>query len=226
MPTGTSTAARRPAATNLRVVSSNTSTNTDLIWRAWNVEFESSVTGTEITNDTIWRAWNSTSTITFGSASAVGTSIRITADGAANDIVWTSWVRQQNLTVEQERELVVRQQEARERQIQIEGEKAKARSRAERLLQENLDAKQREELAQKGFFELDVISKNGERRRYRIHRQWSHSVHQIDPGSGKRLKTLCIHPRELVPVEDSMLAQKLMLEGGMEEELLRIANHS
>jgi hypothetical protein len=112
---------------------------------------------------------------------------------------------------------------ARQRVLQEESDKAKAR--AIRLLRENLDEKQRADLDANGYFELEAISRNGDRRKYRIHRKWSGNIQQVDQ-SGRRIKTLCIHPREATPIEDSMLAQKLMLEGGAEEDLLRIANHS
>jgi hypothetical protein len=159
----------------------------------------------------------------------------------SNSSVWTVWNQSYNAPVlrqapgrpltDIERQALNAQRAAddarwREQSRAVEAQETLARERAEKLLQSNLDARQRAELAANGFFELDVISKNGESRRYRIHRKWSHSIHQVDPSNGKRLKTLCIHPRETVPVADSMLAQKLMLESGMEEELLRIANHS
>lgn len=50
------------------------------------------------------------------------------------------------------------------------------------------------------------------------------NVDQVDD-SGRRIKRLCVHPVEGVPDADTMLAQKLFLEGS-EEELLRVANHN
>jgi len=109
-------------------------------------------------------------------------------------------------------------------QLQLEGERKKARERAELLLQESLSAVEREELAAKGFFHVETVSPNGERRRYRILRGRSGNVKQVD-SNGKILKTLCCHPREAVPDADTMLAQKLWLQT-REEDFLRIANHT
>jgi len=191
-------------------------------------------------NSQIWTVW----TETYTSTSTTVIAPRIVNQTATNSQIWGSWnasytsgtitigaaVPARVLT--EAEHIAAREARAaedarwRERNAAVQAEEAKAKDRAEKLLQESLDGKQREELAAKGYFELDVISKNGSSRRYRIHRRWSHSIHQIDPSSGNRLKTLCIHPREQVPIADSMLAQKLMLESGMEEDLLRIANHS
>jgi hypothetical protein len=239
----------RPSLRSVPTSSSLTasSVTSNDIWTIWNGNYQTSAT---ITGDAtlIWTTWVRESTSTSGHliiGSGVGAADRIqigsdttgtirtptmgatiAATAANNMVVWTNWVVTSNLSKEQEQVLLQRNEESTRRRLAMEAEQAKARERAEILLQESLDAKQREELAAKGYFELDVISRNGESRKYRIHRQWSHSIHQIDPASGRKLKTLCIHPREAVPVADSMLAQKLMLEGGMEEDLLRIANHS
>lgn len=229
--------------------SSNTSND---IWIRWNAVYTGRATiissNSAITpsstisvtsNNDIWTIWNhayaANNAITIGAGTAAAITPTVVAaaqivTNPSNTIVWTHWIGQNELTREQRAEIQRQQQVAndrwRQQQTEIQQVQAKAQERAQRLLEESLDPKQREELAAKGYFELDVISSNGQRRRYRIHRKWSHSIHQIDPANGQRLKTLCIHPREQTPVEDSMLAQKLMLEGGMEEELLRIANHS
>ena len=105
-------------------------------------------------------------------------------------------------------------------------ERSAADKRAEKLLQETLSLAQREELALNGFFTLTTIAKSGEERIYRIRRGRSRNVEQVD-ATGRRIKTLCAHPIAAVPDADTMLAQKLMLETPeMQEEFLRIANHS
>lgn len=179
--------------------------------------YTTSVSSATTTNTVVWSAWNA-----FYTSATIVTSATT---------IWTAWNNTYLITSGTVTGNLVGRWGTlppvdQARRHEIEGERVKARERAERLLQEHLDTRQKAELASKGFFELDVLSQNGERRRYRIHRQWSHSIHQVDPSNGRRLKTLCIHPRLNVPVEDSMLAQKLMLEGGMEDELLKIANHS
>jgi len=167
---------------------------------------------TTVANGEIWTAWNRTYSTT------------------SNTVVVAGSIPGRALSAEERRALEAQRaaENARwgEQRRANAAEEAKAQERAEKLLQQSLDAKQQSDLKANGYFELDVISKNGDRRRYRIHRKWSASIHQVDPANGKRLKTLCIHPSVQVPVADSMLAQKLMLESGMEEELLRIANHS
>jgi len=58
---------------------------------------------------------------------------------------------------------------------------------------------------------------------YRIHKGRSHNVTLIE--DGKRIKTLCAHPRPAVPNEDTMLAQILMLQTD-EQAFLKMANAS
>jgi hypothetical protein len=228
------------------------SVSSDEIWtiRVGNGTTSSTTAGT---STQIWTAWNrsysSSVTVTSGTARVLDT-VTVTGNqiianqttSVSNGEIWTVWNRAYNVVrpvtsvsgralTANERQALEAQRAAenarwQEQRRAVEAEEAQARERAEKLLQASLDDRQRAELAANGFFDLDVISRNGERRRYRIHRKWSHSIHQVDPASGRRLKTLCIHPRETVPIADSMLTQKLMLESGMEDELLRIANHS
>jgi hypothetical protein len=113
---------------------------------------------------------------------------------------------------------------ARQARIRIEGERAKAREKAEAILRECLNPRQQEELSLHGHFHLETIAQSGERRRYRIERGRSQNVKQVTP-EGRILKTLCMHPVMSVPDADTMLAQKLYLEGA-EDEFLSIANHS
>lgn len=184
------------------IVAGNTSVYTsNTIWVEWNNVYS---TSTSITSPTIITSANSTNCISTSSG------------------IWTIWNQNYIIsppcTPANNAEYAARL--ARDR-----AEAEKAKGRAEVLLQEALNAKQREELSQKGFFSLDVLSTNGQRRQYRIRRGRSRNVQQVDPVSGNVLKHLCAHPRELVPDADTMLAQKLMLETA-EDDFLRIANHS
>lgn len=210
---------------NQTIITSGTTTmgETFDVWPAW-VESSTSSTCTWTTSGVIWTNW----------IQAAGTAITTGVTAAGN--IWTlwvqgQWVQGQVLQAAQAINMAptVRAGRAHEhnldRIVRTEAERAKARERAQKLLQEGLNAQQREQLAQRGFFEVDVRARSGEQRRYRIHRKWSHSIDRLDPSSGRRLETLCIHPLEATPIEDSMLAQKLMLESGMEDDLLRIANH-
>lgn len=195
------------------------------------------------TNSMIWGAWNAqiANTITTAVAGHIGQQMTAaTTTSLTNTInaeVWSAWSTQvQNLrdaSAEQVRRVQEQARQVRERQerqaadaSRVQLERGKAEKRAELLLQEQLSAEQKAELASKGFFTLRTIAKSGEERIYRIRRGRSRNVEQVD-AQGTRIKTLCAHPAELVPDADTMLAQKLMLETpDTQEEFLRIANHS
>jgi hypothetical protein len=195
------------------------------------------------TPNEVWTAWNVQLTVAVNSAitSHIGQPINAaTTSSLTNTIngeIWGAWNNQiqnlRNASAEQVRRVQEQQRQARERQdryqadqTRVQVERSKAEKRAEKLLQELLSAEQRAELAAKGFFTLRTIAKSGEERIYRIRRGRSRNVEQVD-AQGNRIKTLCAHPIEMVPDADTMLAQKLMLETpDMQEEFLRIANHS
>jgi hypothetical protein len=196
---------------------------------------------TAIASQKIWTAWNRTYTTTgwtdAGTTNGCSTCTTLIEDP------WGAWNRHYISSLRSGRasygeanaappapetptQVQAREQRRiadRERWIQIEGERALARERAQRILQENLTLAQREELAQKGHFTLTLYA-GDERRLYRIRQGRSRNVHQVDD-NGRILKTLCAHPGIDCPDEDTMLAQKLMLES-QEQEFLRIANHS
>lgn len=201
-------------------------------WPAWNAIFTSSGTSSTLvtastgsSNDTVlltssssvttWTAWNNAyyTTITCDSDN----------DSRVNTAVWTAWNNDVDLRHASEERVREAVRLSREQYSRVEAERQSARDRAERLLRENLSAKQKEELQAKGYFTLELLSK-GQRKLYRIERGRSRNVRQVDD-SGRVLKTLCAHPVAQVPDADTMLAQKFMLESA-EEEFLRIANHS
>ena len=193
-------------------------------------------TNMTVSNMEVWAAWNQQvqSLIAQSANTQIGNPINTTTTSnivtASNSLIWSAW--NQGLgqpTGEQVREAQRRAQEqqaldtARYAQVRI--EQTAANQRAEKLLQETLTPKERVELAEKGFFTLESISKrDGQRRLYRISRGRSRNVHQVDD-NGRVIKTLCAHPMALVPDADTMLAQKLMLQAD-QDEFLRIANHS
>lgn len=96
-----------------------------------------------------------------------------------------------------------------------------ANRRAEDLLRRELTPEQLEDLEKKGCFYLESIDQKGERRRYRIDRGTHGNIKLLDP-KGSILGTYCVQP-DAVPVADSMLAQKLWIEGN-EAGFLRVAN--
>jgi hypothetical protein len=212
--------------TNITTTNSATSTH---IWTVW--------------NDTFVQAAGTMQTITQTVASTLPNLISTvsTATTALNEIVWTNWsnsftlsntsnvvpMRRQALSPEEaarRREESIRYEaQRREETIRIEAERSVAKDRAEKLLRDGLSPRQCEELAAKGFFTLETLSK-GQRKIYRIERGRSRNVKQVDD-NGRVIKTLCAHPAEYVPDADTMLAQKLWLETA-EDEFLRVANHS
>jgi hypothetical protein len=168
----------------------------------------------------IWQKWNESFVV-----SNCGSCADYTINSATlSNQAWVNW----NCSHEESQARLRRQTEqsaaSQAAWVVAEGEKARARERAGKLLQENLSPKQREELAAKGHFHLEVFSKDGTRRTYQINKGRSGNVKQLNE-AGRIIKSLCCHPIEMVPDEDTMLAQKLFLEA-REEDFLSIANHT
>lgn len=230
------------APTSTSITSGSTSSG-NAVWYSWNAGSTSSATQTysATTDGIVWEAWNGTS---FTIPTSRG--IVATYDAQVATRVWSQWnqspyaqmgtqpspyVRivqpaqhRHPVSAEERVALAARLEEQRQRQ-RIEATRIEAaKDRAEKLLHEMLSPKQVEELKANNHFHLETVSANGERRRYRINRGRHGNVDQVD-ASGNRIKRLCVHPVEGVPDADTMLAQKLFLEGS-EEELLRVANHS
>jgi hypothetical protein len=98
-------------------------------------------------------------------------------------------------------------------------ERKKARKRARKLLESALDPAQRRELKRKGYFH--VWSSRGNV--YRIARESPFNVRLAGYAKASRIY-FCLEAEDPdVPVEDVMLAQKLLLETN-EGEFLRVAN--
>ena len=96
-----------------------------------------------------------------------------------------------------------------------------ADERSSQLLALNLSLTQREQYAKHCFFDVT----GGETgRRYRIRYGNAMNVQQLDH-HGREVQSLCFSPRDLLPVGDVMLAQKLALEL-IETDALRVANRS
>jgi hypothetical protein len=94
-----------------------------------------------------------------------------------------------------------------------------AEQRAEALLCRFLNSEQLQEF--KAHRRFHVRSASG--RLFRIEWGWARNVRLIDEKTGAPVRGFCIHPRQNVPVADSLLAQKLMLEA-TENEFEQIAN--
>lgn len=187
-----------------------------------NISTTSTASTVAFSSNVLWANWNIGITSGTGSNLIIPTTTAVTT--SCTSTIWTSW--NQSFGNGNVVRVATHQPAVPRPPTEFEIARNLAKDKAAKLLDRQLSDKQREQLKDKGHFDLEVLSNNGQRRMYRIERRWAGSVHQIDPATGKKLKTLCIHPRINTPVEDSMLAQKLMLESGMEEEFLRIANHT
>lgn len=195
--------------------------NCNACWIPWNVEYVGETTGNIVyppeTAGTIalppnvgiiseghWVLWNQV---------YVTTTVTVTGN---------AWGRPEAELSEIELQLR-REFEAEQRvRAEIDAKAAlEAKVRARALLAENLSAAQRESLAKARHF--IVHSPDGERR-YEINQGRAGNVYLLDV-EGKRIKRLCIHPTISCPDEDTMLAQKLLLEAD-EERFLRVANHT
>lgn len=184
-----------------------TNTTGTEIWLTWNESVTTAATAT------IWNVWNDNTPITTTTTPTVGGyEVRM---GAYLPRVETAEQR-----AARHAEAARRQQE----NIRIEGEKRLARQKAQALLDRALSEAQREQLRANGYFDLETISKDGERRRYRIKRGRQGNVHRLDE-QGREVRRYCIHPMIQCPDEDTMLTQKLWLENN-EELFLRTANAS
>jgi len=193
-------------------LTSATTNGTDSIlfdpWPVWNETVTTSTTAA------IWNVW-ADNTITTTTATTVPAN--------AGTHGWRLGVD----LGETPEQLALRQRQAaaaREDRLRVEGERALARQKAQALLEQHLDEPQREQLRDRGFFELTVHSKGGEQRRYRIHRGRHGYVRRLDE-RGREVRRYCIHPMIQCPDEDTMLTQKLWLEND-EELFLRTANAS
>ncbi len=137
-----------------------------------------------------------------------------TATTSTNE-TWTLWVEPRPQPVS-----AAQQREQRERQATATREREAARVRAEKLLTQNLSKEQRADY--KRLQEFRVIVPSG--KSYLVRRGRAGNVYLLDE-KGQRTRRYCAHPVERVPDEDTMLAQKLLLETD-ERAFLEMANAS
>lgn len=205
------------------ITSRGTSTDTGVtIWTNW-TRLETCATTTATAWPTSWI--ETTASITNAATTWVVWNGRLQPAAPSREQVHRGGFRlptlEEAIAANRAREERLDQLLARTRAAQAEAAKA----RAQLLLRENLTDQQKAELADKRFFTLTKIdSATGERRHYRIHTGRAGNVEQVDE-NGQRLARYCIHPKISCPDEDTMLAQKLMLET-CEPEFLRVANRS
>lgn len=178
-------------------------------WTQWTTS-TASTTASNIYIKT-WNEWNTTSTITYKA-------VYQPRDYESFEPYVVPRATPEQIAAAEQRAVEVAQR-ARERQAALDA----GRVRAEELLRAHLTEAQRDELERLNRF--TVIAADGQE--YRVYRSWAGNIRRVEQrGTVKReVEELCVHPRTRVPTEDSMLAQKLMLET-IPEELRRIANVS
>lgn len=175
-----------------------TNASADIVWQNWTTG--SSAAG----NGVIWGTWVGESTATTGAANP-----------APNRDQYRETEEQQQARLDRE-EQFMREQEAA-RQVRLR-EKEEAQQKAEELLRETLEKEQLDQYEKtKWFF---IISQSG--KRYRIRNGWIGNIDELNE-EDLIVATYCIHPQRRIPIEDSMLTQKLMLEAD-EPRFLQIAN--
>jgi hypothetical protein len=183
--------------------------STTIVWRVWNQEYTSSLVMTATDTGTGGSA--NSSAIVWGSWNVCWVQV---SDSASVSSLPTP-ARLSQVELELRREF-----EAEQKVVRAAAAKAReeARRRAQALLDENLSAEQRDSLAKARYF--TVHSRDG-KRQYRIQQGRAGNVFLVE---GKNyVRKFCIHPKLDCPDEDTMLSQKLLLEGD-EQEFLRIAN--
>jgi hypothetical protein len=206
--------------------STTSAATSNQIWTIWNADYSlSTATAATITGSTsnvlTWNAWNqqyATTTITNTASTT-------------NTVIWTNWnlahgsgavsvpnnIRSLRQPTQAELQAsLARERAARERaEVQLVEERA-AREKAELLLKQHLSEQQVRDLEANNFFDVDVFSKDGTRRKYRIKRGFAGNIKLLNE-NGREIRSYCIHPSARVPDADAMLAQKLLLEN---DELL------
>lgn len=188
--------------------------------------------------NTVWLRWASgTSAVTTNgepstwdywcSASTASTSNTVWVQwnvGQATRSSTVRWVQPRELTAKEVAERAeanrLRQEEWARQEAEREAQRKAAALVAEKLLLENLSQEQRQEYAHEKRFH--VISQSGKRFQVKLGR--AGNVMELNE-SGKGVNRFCIHPTEAVPDQDTMLAQKLLLETD-EEKFRKIANRT
>lgn len=196
-----------------------TTGTTKVIWANW-VTASNTIT-TSASTDTIWRIWSDSTNTTA--------SITTTA---ATDTIWPIWVNQSIQTIrpvgapispqvaaEAAAERARRDEAYRAQRAEEDRKRALADERARQLLVSVLSDQQKKDLANNGYFFVDAPSG----RRYRIDKGRSGNVKVIDKVTGVWTESLCIHQRDDVPVYDTMVMQKLLIETA-EDEFRKVAN--
>lgn len=198
--------------TNWVSTNATTSGSTSNVWYYWTDTTAATGTGGMTVQNTVWASWQNGT-----AATTVYPQRYIAADPYANETPEEKEVR---LAAQAEREAKFRRTERRRR---IRAEIAKLR--AERLLHAVLTEEQSKAYEETRAFEVKVRDPRSRSfRSFRINHGSAGNVTELDE-NGRPTYKYCIHPREYVPDEDTMLAQLMMLQNDI-EQFERIANRS
>ena len=176
--------------------------------------------------ETAWISWATTSaTTTTANCDPFPTWCNNTST-VSTSTIWPGWCDGIASTMEERQLFIGRINEridqlpAVDRQPHISQKKVAARKKAEALLKANLNKAQRKQFKKDKYF---TVYGGKTKRRYHIREGTISNITECDE-NGILKRRLCAHPLD-VPVHDTMLAQKLMLEHD-EETFLRVANFS
>jgi hypothetical protein len=190
--------------------------NSSTVWAIWT---NTSTTATTSVVDP-WPLWHSTATSTTSATATTGDCWSYWAGGSAEYLRRVQPPAPHEPTPEQRAAWVLAAEQVRENARKDEAKRKAANDRAQALLDKHLADDQRQQLREHGHF--FVCTKSGGR--YRIRRGRAGNIDLINR-DGVIVERLCAHPGDLIPDQDTMLAQKLMLECS-EAEFLKVANRS
>jgi hypothetical protein len=193
------------------------------VWTSWNTgwyQLSSSLTTMGTAAQTcagVWENWNQS----YGTMMITSNNMTVT------NFQWGSWNDQWETVAETEAQRLRREQHAAEARQRAEDaqrvhayETAKAERTARELLLAHLDAQQKRDALEHGWFE--VLSDKGRRWRIRMN-AISGNVDLMPEDGEARLASYCAHAREQMPASDHHLIQKLILEAD-EEQFTSVAN--
>lgn len=223
------------------IVTSNTgpTTGDGRVWQLWTTSTASSniiTNASTATNTTIWSAWNQAANITVSSSGTAATNT-VTVSGSTDititNRVWQAWQKPAPEVMrrlpQRDREYYERlereRDEYRRRAEAAEAARKLAEEKAEKLLLSVLSPEQRDEYLKHGRFHV----RTADGRLYRINKGRHGNMELLERDADGELiiaENLCVHVQPNCPNQDNMVAQKLMIESGMEDELRRIANIS
>lgn len=207
---------------NSSTTASITSATTDSVWDAWIIHDGTSTSTTSATTitatasssaDAVFVQWVQEGTTT----SATNVPDRVFIQWAGDDshrgrlhrprveVVRSAPPR---LTEEQRAEQQRRAEERRRLDEERRREREAADARAMALLQSILTDEQNRDLESHGYF----FTRGQSGRLYRIGKGRTGNIKVVNPETLEWTESLCIHQQEYVPVADTMLMQKLMIE--------------